>query len=462
MKNFLENLNRPIIAQLNINSIRNKFQLLEKKVRDNLDILLISETKLDDSFPYAQFLLDGFSKPYRLDMCSNGGGILLYIRDDIPARLLSSSNKTESIFVEINFRKKKWLICVSYNPHKSNISNHLHHLSKGLDNYIRNYDNILLLGDFNSEFLEPCLNDFCDIYNLKNLVKETTCFKNPDNPSCIDLFLTNRPRTFQCTTNIDTGISDFHKLVVTVLKTFYKKQRPKIIHYRNYKNFENDNFREDLKKELLKFDIINAPLSKFNDTVLSVLDKHAPKKLKYIRSNNCNFMTKELRKAIMKRSKLRIKFFKTRNEKSKRRFNRQRNFCVSLLRKNKRRFFGKLDHRVVSDNRKFWKTVGPLFSEKAFHKESIILSNNNKTISNNEELAKTFNKHFSKLVESLDIDKTLASNIANSDIIDPVFNAIKKYENHPSIKKIKHFMSDKDLKFSFIFETKKQDFSRDP
>ena len=153
-------------------------------------------------------------------------------------------------------------------------------------------------------------------------MKEPTCFKNPDHRSCIDLFLTNRPRTFQCTTTIETGISDFHKLVVTVLKTFYKKQRPKIIHNRNYKNFENDNFREDLKKELLQFDIMNAPLSKFNDTVLSVLDKQARKRMKYIRSNNCNFMTKELIKAIMNRSKLRNKFLKTRNEESKRRFNR--------------------------------------------------------------------------------------------------------------------------------------------
>ena len=186
-------MNRPIIAQLNINSIRNKFKFLEKDICANLDILLISETKLDDSFPSTQFLFDGFSKPYRLDKCSIGGGILLYIRDDTPSRLLSNSNKTESIFTEINFRKKKWLICASYNPHKSNISNHLHHLGKGLDNYIGNYDNILLLGDFNSEFSEPCLNDFCDIYNLKNLVKKPTCFKNPDNHSSIDLFLTSRP-----------------------------------------------------------------------------------------------------------------------------------------------------------------------------------------------------------------------------------------------------------------------------
>ena len=101
-----KNLNRSIIVQLNINSIRNKFQFLEKEACADLDILLISETKLDDSFPSAQFLLDGFSKPYILDGCSNGGRTLLYTRDDIPSRLLLNSIKTESIFAEINFRKK--------------------------------------------------------------------------------------------------------------------------------------------------------------------------------------------------------------------------------------------------------------------------------------------------------------------------------------------------------------------
>ena len=120
-------------------------------------------------------------------------------------------------------------------------------------------------------------------------------------------------------------------------------------------------------------------------------------------------------------------------------------------------FFRKLDHRVVSDNRKFWKTVGPLFSEKSFHKESIILNNYNKTISNSEELAEIFNKHFSKLVENLDVGKNMASNIASSGNADAVFIAIKKYEYHPNIKKIKHFVGGKDLQLSFIF-----DISRDP
>ena len=73
--------------------------------------------------------------------------------------------------------------------------------------------------------------------------------------------------------------------------------------------------------------------------------------------------------------------------------------------------------------------------QKAFHKESIILNNNNQTISNNEELAEIFNKHFSKIVENLNIDETQANNMASSDITLPVFNAIKKYEDHPSTKK---------------------------
>ena len=89
-------------------SVKHKFdkEYLEKDVYANLYILLISETKLDDSFPSAQFLLHEFSKPHRLNRCSNGGRILLYIRDDIPSLLLSNSNKSEGIFAEISSRGK--------------------------------------------------------------------------------------------------------------------------------------------------------------------------------------------------------------------------------------------------------------------------------------------------------------------------------------------------------------------
>ena len=85
----------------------------------------------------------------------------------------------------------------------------------------------MLLGDLNVKSSDPVLNDFCKVYNFFYLVKEPRCFKNPYNPSCIDLFLTNHPRSFQNTLTKETGISNFHKMVITVMKVFYKKTETK-------------------------------------------------------------------------------------------------------------------------------------------------------------------------------------------------------------------------------------------
>ena len=91
---------------------------------------------------------------------------------------------------------------------------------------------------------------------------------------------------------METEISGFHKMVITVLKIFYKKQKPKIIHYRNYKTFNVNLCKEKLNNELLNIDNNNAELVEFTNTVLSVLDKHAHVKRKYIRANNYAIMTK--------------------------------------------------------------------------------------------------------------------------------------------------------------------------
>ena len=85
---------------------------------------------------------------------------------------------------------------------------------------------LLNWGDFNCEPSEPAISDFCDIYNLKNSIKVPTCFKNPTNPLCIDLILTNRYISFQNSTATETGISDFHKMIVTVSRSSFKKGTP--------------------------------------------------------------------------------------------------------------------------------------------------------------------------------------------------------------------------------------------
>ena len=143
---------------------------------------------------------------------------MVYIRNDITSRLLSSEPCLEGIFFELRLRNKRWLLFAGYNYQKSNIINYLNKLGRQLDKYLGKYDNVLLIGDFNSEITETNMDEFCNIYNLKSLIKENTCFKNPSNPSCIDLMLTNRSRSFIGSQTVELGVSDFHKMTVTVLK----------------------------------------------------------------------------------------------------------------------------------------------------------------------------------------------------------------------------------------------------
>ena len=88
------------------------------------------------------------------------------------------------------------LLCCSYNPKKSNRA-HLECLNKSLALHLSKYEHFLVLRDFNVCVEDSSVSEFCDTYNLKRLIREPTRYKNPENPSCIDLILTNRPCSFQ-------------------------------------------------------------------------------------------------------------------------------------------------------------------------------------------------------------------------------------------------------------------------
>ena len=149
----IENPSRIIFGQININSIRNKFDLLMNIIKNEIDILMISETKIDNSFPISQFTMTGYSIPFRLDRTSHGDGILLLVKEDIPCKTIKIDCDAdfEGIFVEINLRKEKWLLCCSYNPHTSNMTNHLKNICKTLDKLGATYDNLILLRNFSVE-----------------------------------------------------------------------------------------------------------------------------------------------------------------------------------------------------------------------------------------------------------------------------------------------------------------------
>ena len=114
MKKFkLKNPNKIAIGHLNINSIRNKCSAIRENINKNLDIIIFSETKLGASFPSGNFLIPGYKQPYCLDISKSKGGILVFIRDDIPSRPLKNfkiPKLTHILPIEINLRKQKWLL----------------------------------------------------------------------------------------------------------------------------------------------------------------------------------------------------------------------------------------------------------------------------------------------------------------------------------------------------------------
>ena len=292
--------------------------------------------------------------------------------------------------------------------------------------------------------------DFCETYNLFNLIKQFTCYKNPDNPSSIDVILTNRKRSFQNSFALETGLSDCHKMTVTVLKTYFKKQEPLIINYRDYKKFDATSFRNELLDSLENFEKENMNYDDFKALFMIIFDKHVPMKKKTVRANNGPFMNKVLAQNFMHRSKLKNKSNNNPTAENKASYKRQRNYCVKLLRSEKKKYYNNLDLRLLENNKKFWLFIKPMFSDKQRHlQKNITLTDNDEIIYDKKTIADKLNSFFIETVENLDIDRFVNTSNSSGDLnSENIIEILKLYESHPSVLKIKENVNIAS-KFSF-------------
>ena len=206
----------------------------------------------------------------------------MYVRSDIPSKLLtkhSFPNDIEGLFAEINFRKSKWLLFGTCHPPSQNNQYYFDCLDKALDVY-SSYEKVILTVDFNVQESECVLDSFLYQHDLTSLVKVGTCYKNQRNSSCIDLYLTNSLLSFQNTSSVFAGLSDFHKLVLMVCTC---------------------------EKEVGK-------------------------------GNQAPYMTEALRKAIMRRSELETKCFKQKTNDTLKAYKKQKNYCSRLYQKERKKF----------------------------------------------------------------------------------------------------------------------------
>ena len=449
LKSRLETPKQVIASYLNINSVRNKFDDLKYLIGQNVDVLCLGETKVDDSFPQKQFILNGYKTPYRLDISANSGGLLTYVSEHIPSRKLhvhSIPNDLQIMAIELNLRKQKWLLLPIYRPPRTNKSYFLDELGKVIDNYSKNLHNIIAIGDFNLTVDDPKMREFMKNYNLYNLIKTPTCFKGK--PNCIDLILTNRKYNFQNSKSFETGLSDWHHMIYTKMKTTFVKLPPKQLSYRCYKTFNEDNFLRDLDINLNDAQIID--FSSFEKVHETTLEKHAPLKTRYIRGNEKPHLSKEQRKGIMLRAKLKNIANRTKDSEDIARFKQQRNNCVKINRKNKRKYYETLNTKTIDNSRKFYKVFSPLLSNKGTNSaDRIILVENNTIISDDKEVSECFSNYFTHITDTLDIREWPTTESIESTP-DPVYKAISKYTLHPSIKKIREVTTKDTFAFRHV------------
>ena len=210
------------------------------------------------------------------------------------------------------------------------------------------------MGDFNLEPSDTTLKHFLDSNGLYNLIKGHTCFKGKG--SLIDLILTNRKFSFKNTQSFETGLSDHHHMVYTMLKTTFQKSELKQLIYRDFKNFYFGSFKNDLLENMVTCD----RSYEFDRKFTTVLNKHTPKKTKCLCGNQKPHINKTLRHKTIKRSKLKNKPNKNKHPSDIEDYKKRRNYLVQLNKKAKLEYFNSFDSSQVS--KPFWVKCKPYFS----------------------------------------------------------------------------------------------------
>ena len=196
-------------------------------LNDNLvQYIAITETKIDNSFPDSQFIIPNYIM-YRNDRNQYGGGVCTYIRSDIPNRRLTDieSVDLELIVNEVTINKERWIIIAAYRPQTTEVNMFLDEMQNVVDRSLTKSTNIIITGDLNLNLLDMRsesspgmkLKNCMAIFDCQNMVRDPTCFAGNE-PTSIDVIITNNGNKFAKTIACNTGLSDHHYMVASALK----------------------------------------------------------------------------------------------------------------------------------------------------------------------------------------------------------------------------------------------------
>ena len=453
-------LNSPknlIIAHVNINSIRNKFEYLHVILSKNLvDVICVTETKLDDTYSTNLFQCDSY-KCYRKDKSVNSGGMMVYVREDVPHKRLYDCEiddidcHIENIAINFHVKKLKFnVLCLYKNPKVKNAA-FVNLACKVLDKLCNSSCENVIVGDVNIDMSKPdnvMDHQICDIYGLKNIIKTKTCHKSLKG-TLIDPVIVSNSAKFCKPFNLMCGFSDWHNMVGCVVREVYPIVVPQKITYRSYKNFEKGAFISDVENipgEVCNiFDNVNDQFWAFNMMYNEILNEHAPLKSRIAKTAKIPYMHSNLMKAMYRRNKYRNDYLKSRNSQNWQIYKKQRNLVTSMRKRAIKAYFTKKCN-IGSSPKEFWNCIKPFFSDKNSKDNGcIILKENDKIINTNLEVANTFNDYFVDIAKDINDTDFYHEVFSNSD----VNNILNYHGSHPSVIHIKEKMCLINERFDF-------------
>lgn len=435
------NVNRLLIGALNINSLRKKFDAFKFILTEGfMDIFSISESKIDDSFPVSQFSVKGFYV-YRQDSTATSGGIITWIRNDIPNNrridIEVQNIFLQSICVEVHIRKEKWFILSVYRLPDSCVNNFIENLCTMVDKCQRESNMVIIIGDMNIDLSKsnPKAEKLCEMMNLHNLVNkinEPTCFKGSV-PSQIDLCIVSQPRRFGSVLNWNCGLSDWHNVIAIATKLKIPKPRNTVIKYRSFKKFNLEDYQRDISfipfQVMDIFDDIDDKYWFFNCLVSEVVNDHTPIKTRYVKGKGAPHMNRDLRRLMYKKRMSQNAYWKCKgNSILWENYRKLRNRFVKMNRLCRQEYFRERCKQGSSDQN-FWQTIKPYFSDKVSQLNDIMLMEGQNVVSDNCDVANVFNEYYRYITDHIGFTDTC------SDI--SVEELICKYNDHESIKLIR-------------------------
>lgn len=389
------------ILHLNIHYFYPKFDEIKLLMSDNsdIDIAGFCETFLSDNFLENGFILQNY-QIFRKDRPTNGGSLLLYVKNCFPCvrRLDLECNELEIVWVEVCMSKQRpFLQGYVYRPPsapKSWTENYMNILEKVVCLNIET----IITGDFNINLLSQ--NSQSDnwmninrAFNLTQLVTEPTRITSVSQ-TLIDHVYTNCPVHIKCISVPKLSLSDHFPVCIT-RKTAKTSEGPlhKLITYKSNKNFNKREFLSDLESQpwntLEIFDDPNDALDLFSKHFLDTLNRHAPLKTKRVKlTNQPDWYNEDIKEAMKQRDQLK----KTGDQEA---YKHWRNKVKKLIRQAKKSFFTETINNNLTKNPKLlWKNLKDLSGKSNSYQTNYIHDENGQPITDSEKAANTFNDYF--------------------------------------------------------------------